>query len=132
MQNRQFNASSIWFSSLAGLLIAIGMQSVLDIVVPANSDNILGILKINAESLWASDTVIRFVSFIAGGFVSVLLARTLSISLIVLLLIVAVLATLFAQFPSSISIAWGVSWLVSAPIGALLGVWAAYAMHGVK
>ena len=127
MQTRQVSASSAWFSSLVALLVAIGAQTVLESIVPANLSSTGGISHVDGNSLWAGAAAIRFVSFLLGGFVSVLLARALSTQLIALLLIVSVLAAVFAQFPAQSSIPRLVAWSITGPIGIILGAWAAYA-----
>lgn len=103
----------------------------LEVVVPANLEGGSGIFNVNSRSLWAGEAAIRFVSFILGGYVSVLLARGLPIRLLVLLLVVAALGTAFAQFPNHGSVAWLAVWSVSGPAGIILGAWVANAKRGV-
>ena len=127
-------ASSAWFASLVALLVALGAQTLLDGIVPANlsqfntpSSSGAAYYRVSGESLWVADIIIRVLSFAMGGFVGVLLARVLSGRLLALLLFVTVLATVFQQFPGRASVLWLILWSVAGSIGVLLGAWAANA-----
>ena len=129
-------ASSIWFSSLVALLVALGAQAFLEGIVPASvtdmrfgTPDITIIHRAGGWPLWVTEAIIRFLSFALGGFVGVLLARALSARLVVLLLAAAAAATVFQQLPGPGPVFWWVLWSLVAPIGIALGAWVANAKH---
>lgn len=132
MQSRAIPASSTWFSSLVGLLVALGTQTFLDAVIPANAINVGSGYFVVSQSLWIGDIVIRILSYIFGGFVGALLARSLSTRLIAMLLIAALIPTFFAQLPEKASMPWIVAWGISAPLGIVLGAWLASLRRGIN
>ncbi len=127
-------ASSVWFSSLVALLVALGSQTFLDNIVPTSVADLqfgtpdpIIIHRAGGLRLWVAEGIIRLLSFAFGGFVSVVLSGELSRRLLALLLLVAVLATVFQQLPGSGSVTWLVLWSTIAPIGIILGAKAASA-----
>ncbi len=104
MQPRPISASSTWFSSFVGLLVALGAHSFLDAVIPADAINVGSGYFVASESLWIGDIFVEILSYIVGGFVGALLACSLSTRLIVMLIVVAVVPTFFTQFPGKASL----------------------------
>lgn len=136
MERRVFRASSVWFSSFVALVVSVGCQVLLEAVVPADlqewkalfsPDAVPTVYRTGHEPMWVSESVIRFVSFAFGGLVGTRLACVFSWRLCVVLVATAVLATVFQQFPER-SFALGLFvWFLAAPMGAVIGAWAAKA-----
>jgi hypothetical protein len=125
------HASSMWLSSLAALLVAIGSQTLLESVVPASFAEWLSvssgsgtIYRAGSGLLWPSGAIIRLVSFVLGGFVGARLAGALTGRLVAGLLLVSVLATIFQQFPGNPSLLGLILWSLAGPVGVVLGAWA--------
>jgi len=133
METKVFAASSKWFASLVGLLVALGTQALLESIVPASAGDLPFVSSARTYHVAGELTpvveafVIQFFSFAMGGVVGVLLARGLSRGLVVMLLGVAVLATVFEQFPGRGSLALLALWSIAAPAGIITGAWVANA-----
>jgi len=134
MNAKPFTASSTWLSCLASLLVALGTQTLIGNVYPLGLLELLSqpdtmVYKFVEESRWGSETAVRFVSFVVGGAIAVLLARGISRRLAISLVVVAIVATVFSQFPSLAglppqALLMPVTlWSLAAPIGVILGAW---------
>jgi len=130
MNARLPEADSIWFSSLIALLVGLGAQMLLGTITPADLSDLPFVRptphvhRIDRESLWVGDVVIRFLSFVLGGFVGVVLRGVLSRRLALVLFVAALAGGFVADFFSDSAVAWAL-WLLAGPAGILLGAcWA--------
>lgn len=136
MESRVFRASSVWFASFVALVVSVGCQVLLEVIVPADleewkalfsPDVVPTVYRTGHEAMWVSEFVIRFVSFAFGGLVGTRLACVFSWRLCVLLVTTSVLAAVFQQLPERSFAPWLALWFLAAPIGAVVGAWAAKA-----
>jgi len=130
MNARPSEAGSIWFSSLIALLVGLGAQMLLGTIVPADFGDLPFVRPtpyahpIDTESLWVGEVAIRFLSFVPGGFVGVVLRGVLSRRLALVFFVAALAGGFVADFTSDSAIAWTL-WLLAGPAGILLGAcWA--------
>lgn len=129
---------STLFAAFIGLLTALGGQLVIESVVPVNIYDLLlhqwggsiEVQRIDPDALWVGGSVIRFVSYVVGGLVSVLLLGFLTGRLLVMLVCLAVISTVFEQFPSHGSSVLIAAWSLAAPAGIIVGSWAASSRAG--
>lgn len=132
-------ARSTLFAAFIGLLVALGGQLVVESIVPVNIYDLLPrewgssveVRRIDPDALWVSGTAIRFLSYVLGGLVSVLLLGFLTGRLLVMLIGLAIISTVFEQFPSHGGAFLVAAWSLAAPVGMIVGSWSASARAGV-
>lgn len=132
MPTRPYFTGSIWFASFVALVVALGMQLLLEAIIPvaafdwldSSSTNSPLPYRVAGASFWQEDSILRLIAFGFGAAVACLLAQSRSKRLIASLVAVSLAATVFAQLPGK-SATWQlVVWALSGPIGAFLVGWA--------
>jgi hypothetical protein len=137
MKVKAYSSSPPWLAAIFSALVALGTQMLVEGLVPFDVGSWFseqpsaGWHRAGDPDIWAVSALIRLVSFSLGGVVGALLVRGVPKSLVICLLVATAVATVFAQFPTSLPAVMAVLWCVSAPAGVLLGLGVARAAHGV-
>jgi hypothetical protein len=120
-----------WFFSLVALLVALGMQSLLGVLIPARTatwligapttPNIIFIAGIT--NFWPLATAIRMASFVVGGFVGTLVAGKASARIVALAAVISLVHAIFEEVeaPDIQSLFKVYIWIFAAPVGIWLG-----------
>jgi hypothetical protein len=126
---------SVWFVALVALFVGLGVQELLENIVPADfaswpfgtTNHAVTMQFVTSDSSWMIGTMIRVLSFAMAGLVAVLLVGALTGRLLSTLLVVAILATVFEQFPIGSNAVVVASWFLAAPSAIAAGAWLASA-----
>lgn len=116
-------------TSLVALAVALAAQMLLESVIPVSAfdwlhgsaaDSSLH-LRIVGQSFWQEDSILRLAAFGIGGFAAGVFARSSSWRLIACLVAVSLAASMFAESPGKAATWQLATWMLSGPVGAIVG-----------
>ena len=121
-----------WFLVLTAILVALGAQTLLEALVPASIANMefgfpdkTVIHRAGGAQFVVAESIIRFISFLLGGFVGGRVAIAVRTRLLVLLAMAAAVTTLFQQLPGTGPMLWWAPWASAAPCAISIGAYMA-------
>lgn len=132
MRSDTNRTTSLWFASLVALLVALGTQHLLGILIPASAVSWLSgtppntnyIFVSGITNFWPLATLIRLLSFTAGGAVGSLLTRDASLRVFFIFAIVSLVSAHFEDVvaPDIASIFKLYIWVFAGPVGMCFGI----------
>ncbi|WP_124543969.1 hypothetical protein [Piscinibacter terrae] len=124
--------------TLIAILVALGLQTVLEAIIPASVANLefgwpdKTVIYHAGQHYWLAESIVRFVGFFVGGYVGGRMVVAMRRRVSVLLAVAAVVVTLFQQLPGPGPLSLWVLWAFAAPVAIVAGAYVARARRHVS